>query len=284
MLRPAFQIQSEETSFQDPQQYRLVMEVNTHSLSYVLLDLRRMSPAIIKYYYLNHTKDRPLEELVKEIVYLDDLFVKGTSEICLVYNFQESNIVPDNFFNNDMNRELTDLVYGSLEKGVICSEKIPWWELYNVYRLPNGVYDFLRERFTGAKCWHAYSLLLKSHKMFNAKEGHDALKVIFYTDKIIVLAFKKGQLQLIQTFIYQDVKDVVYHLLNCCQQVNLPANELALELSGLVDKHSALFNELMKYFMNISFEEIDESIKITDELKEYPLHYFSSLLKMAVCV
>jgi len=35
--------------------------------------------------------------------------------------------------------------------------------------------------------------------------------------------------------------------------------------------------------LSIEFEEIDESIKVTDELKELPLHYFSSILKMAVC-
>jgi hypothetical protein len=56
-----------------------------------------------------------------------------------------------------------------------------------------------------------------------------------------------------------------------------------LLVGGLIDRQSALSTELNKYFLKIHFEEIDESIKVTDELKELPLHYFSSILKMAVC-
>jgi hypothetical protein len=56
-----------------------------------------------------------------------------------------------------------------------------------------------------------------------------------------------------------------------------------LLVGGLIDKQSTLSTELHKYFLHIYFEQIDESIKVTDELRELPLHYFSSILKMAVC-
>ena len=120
--------------------------------------------------------------------------------------------------------------------------------------------------------------------MFNAKEEGQYLKAFFYTDKMIVLVCKKGQLQLIQTFEYHDSKDVAYNLLNCCHQLNMNQDEVVLELTGLIEKQSDLYNELQKYFMNVSFDHMEDSIKITDELREYPLHYFSSLLKMAICV
>ncbi len=284
MLKPAFYIQSDDIALEDPGQYRLLMEVNLHSFSYVLLNLRRMSPAVIKYYQFSHLKDQPLEESLREIIQGDELLGIGVTEIFLAYNVEDSNLVPDKFFGAGINKELTELINGNLEKGVILNEKIPGWELYNVYRIPRNVYDFLQQQFAGAVSWHAFSLLLKSHKMFTLKENQDCVRVVFYTDKMAVMVFKKNVLQLIRTFIYQDRKDVVYHLLNCCKQFNLDTWESALEISGLIDKQSVLFNELMKYFGYISFEEIDESIKVTDELREFPLHYFSSLVKMAVCV
>jgi hypothetical protein len=243
-----------------------------------------MNPESIRYYQFEHIKDKPLEELINEIIEEDDLFLKQTGEFFLVYNFEDSSLVPDKYFSIDTNKELTELVYGNLEKGFIFSEKIPWWELQNIYRVPTAVHNLLQQKFRDAKHWHAYSLLLKSHKMFTVKEGQDLLKVIFYADKIIITIFKAGQLQFIQTFIYYDVKDVLFHLLNCCKQFDINTEELQLEVSGLIDKHSTLFRELLKYFIHISFEEIGDTIKITDALNEYPLHYFSSLLKMAVCV
>ena len=54
--------------------------------------------------------------------------------------------------------------------------------------------------------------------------------------------------------------------------------------SGLVERDSSLFEDLQKYFLHLNFEGVEDSIKMTDELKEYPHHYFSSLLKMALCV
>ncbi len=119
--------------------------------------------------------------------------------------------------------------------------------------------------------------------MFDSVEGRDSLKVIFYSDKMVALVIKKGIVQLMQTFYYQDTKDVAYYLLNCCHQLDINQEEVRLLVGGLIDRQSALSTELHKYFLQITFEEIDESIKVTDELKELPLHYFSSILKMAVC-
>jgi hypothetical protein len=100
---------------------------------------------------------------------------------------------------------------------------------------------------------------------------------------MITLVLKSGKIQLMQTFHYQDTKDVAYHLLNCCHQLGISQEEVLLLVGGLIDKNSTLSEELHKYFLRVSFENIDESIKVTDELKELPLHYFSSILKMAVC-
>ncbi|HEV2355161.1 MAG TPA: hypothetical protein VGR89_13015, partial [Puia sp.] len=59
--------------------------------------------------------------------------------------------------------------------------------------------------------------------------------------------------------------------------------KVKLLVGGLIDRQSALSTELHKYFLRVRFDEMDESIKVTDELKELPLHYFSSILKIAVC-
>ena len=208
---------------------------------------------------------------------------RPVKETLLVYNFPESSLVPEPLFSMDTNKELTEIVHGNLAKGLVLSEKIPWWELFNVYRIAPELHSLLQQQFTAGKYWHYYSLLLKSFKMFDVKEATDCIKVIFYADKMIMLVLKEGKIQLMQTFYYQDSKDVAYHLLNCCQQLGISQEKVLLMVGGLIDRQSSLSTELHKYFLHVSFEEIDESIKVTDELKELPLHYFSSILKMAVC-
>ncbi len=283
MLKPAFQIEVSTISEEEMLQSRLLVEVNADSFAYVLLNQRNMSPLAVKYFKLEHAKGQPLTQSLREILEEDELLQRPVKETLLVYNFPESSLVPESLFSMDSNRELTELIHGNLAKGLVLSEKIPWWEMFNVYRIPQDLHKLMQQQFTAGKYWHYYSLLLKSYKMFDSRETSDFIKVIFYADKMITLVLKKGKIQLMQTFLYQDAKDVAYHLLNCCQQLGISQEEVVLLVGGLIDRQSALSTELHKYFLQVSFEEIDESIKVTDELKELPLHYFSSILKMAVC-
>ena len=283
MLKPAFQIEVSDIKDADLLQSRLLVEVNTNSFSYVLLNQRNMSPLVVKYYQLDHPKERLLTEVLHDILQEDELLRRPVKETLLVYNFPESSLVPEPLFNTDTNKEIIDTVHGNLHKGLILTEKIPWWELFNVYRISPDLHHLLQHQFTAGKYWHYYSLLLKSYKMFDSVEDQDSLKVIFYSDKMVALVIRKGIVHLMQTFYYQDSKDVAYHLLNCCHQLGVSQENVRLLVGGLIDRQSALSTELHKYFLQITFEEIDESIKVTDELKELPLHYFSSILKMAVC-
>jgi hypothetical protein len=283
-MKPVFNIRNEHAAEEDLSQCRLLMEVSMNSFSYVLLNLRGMRPVVIKFFQWNQFKTEQLEAVLQEIIYDDEWLAINPNETFLVYNFPESSLVPERLFSLDNNKQLTDLIYGNLNKNLILSEKIPWWEFHNVYRIPTEMHRLLQQKFSAGRYWHFYSLQLKCHKMFTAREEPEYLKVIFYPDRIIALVFKSGKLFLIQSFSYLDSKDVAYHLLNCCHQLGLNPEETIVELSGLVERDSSLFEDLQKYFLHLNFEGVEDSIKMTDELKEYPHHYFSSLLKMALCV
>lgn len=283
MIKPAFQIEVTNIDPEDLLQSRLLVEVNPNSFSYVLLNQRNMSPLTVKYFEVDPGKDHPLTEVLQEILQQEELLHRPVKETLLVYNFPESSLVPEPLFSIDNNKEIIDTLHGNLQKGLVLSEKIPWWEFFNVYRISSDLHQLLQQQFSAGKYWHYYSLMLKSYKMFDSVDNQDCLKVIFYSDKMVVLAIRENKIHLMQTFQYQDAKDAIYNLLNVSHQMALDPEKIKLLVGGLIDRKSALSDELLKYFMHVIFEEIDESIKVTDELKELPLHYFSSILKMAVC-
>ena len=57
--------------------------------------------------------------------------------------------------------------------------------------------------------------------MFDFNDPEDCIKVIFYSDKMVALFVRNGKVLLVQTFLYQETKDVIYHLLNGCRQLGL---------------------------------------------------------------
>ncbi len=109
------------------------------------------------------------------------------SETFLVYNFPESNLIPEKFFGSDMTRPVTDLIYGDLSNDLVLDEKIPWFEFHNVYRVPVRIHFLMKEKFPNGRFWHFYSLQLKCYKMFTAKEEPSFLKAFFYQDKMLLM-------------------------------------------------------------------------------------------------
>ena len=284
-IRPDFDIHNADPSAEDPGQCRLLIEVGTSSLIFVLLNVRGMRPVVIRVFQWPQLKTNEPETILRGILESDPILSRfNASEVFLVYNFPESNLIPEKYFSEHMTRPVTDLIYGDLSHDLVMDEKIPWFAFHNVYRVPARIHFLMQEKFKTARFWHFYSLQLKCFKMFTAKEEAAYLKVFFYADKIMVMACKVGQLQLIQHFFYHDSKDVIYNLLNCCHQLNMNREQMVLELSGMIEKKSVLYEDLELYFMNIRFDSMEDSIKITDELMQFPNHFFSSLLKMTICV
>ncbi|HXB45417.1 MAG TPA: DUF3822 family protein [Puia sp.] len=284
MLQPSFHIEADNIETENFQQCRLVVVVDTDSLSYVIMTMELERPLCIKYFQFNQINDRQQEEIMREIIFEDELLTKDINETFVVYNVPDSTLVPDAFFDEQFNREFVNLIYGNLNKSPVMSEKVPWWDIYNVYRLPSDLHKLLQNKFPSAKHWHFYSLLLKSYKKFNVPENAQTLQVLFCPEKIIVSVYKNGRLLLMQNFLYSIPEDVLYHLLNCCMQLDMSRQVVKLQLSGFIETQSLIYSELVKYFSDVSFSEPEESIAKSDMLKKYPLHYFSSLLKMAACV
>lgn len=284
-IRPDFDIHNEDPAAEDPVQCRLLAEVGASSLTYVLLNVRGMRPVVIKAFQWNPQKAGPCDEVVRDIIEQDEVLSHfPASEVFLVYNFPESNLVPEKYFSDDCSRPVTNLIYGDLSRDLVLDEKIPWYEFHNVYRIPVKLHYLMQEKFPNARFWHFYSLQLKCYKMFTAKEEPSFMKIFFYPDQMQVMICKSGQLQLIQHFPYQDSKDVLFNLLNCCYQLGMNREVMILELAGMIEKRSALYEALEQYFLNIRFDTMEDSIRITDELMQYPNHFFSSLLKMTICV
>src|ERR1700744_2906629 len=187
MHKPAFTIEASGISDEDLLQSRLLVEVNPNAFSYVLLNQRNMSPLVVRYFQLEHSKESPLTETLREILEADPLLKRPVKETLLVYNFPESSLIPESVFTMDTNREIIDTLHGKLQKGLILTEKIPWWELFNVYRISPDLHQLLQQTFSAGKYWHYYSLLLKSYKMFDSTDTTDCIKVIFYSDKMVAL-------------------------------------------------------------------------------------------------
>lgn len=286
MIRPAFHIEHETPGEDDLLQSLLLMEVNAQGFSYLIMHQVRQEVLDARYYSVPVSDSHNLSDRLRAVIDADELLNNQFRQSIVLYNFAESMLVPDTAFKLENNRDLMELSFGTVSKGLILSEKVPSHPAHNVYRVAPDVHSLFQHKFTAGKYWHLYSLWLSSLKSFPPEledddSGH--IQVLFYPDKMLVSVYKRERLQLVQTFLYQVPEDVVYYLLNICRQLNLSPETVALIVSGYAENDSALLTEVKKYFLHCSMDEVPP-IFTTSIFKPLPVHFFSPLLKMALCV
>jgi hypothetical protein len=283
MLKPVFDIVPAALAQDELLNSLLLIEVSEKLVSYVMYHKDQKQLLGLRQYHLDISAERPTAQALSEIIANDALLQQNWKEAVIVYNFPDSSLLPEKYFDLGMNKSITELLFGNAFKGLILSEKIPAWDVYNIYRIQREIHGVLQQKFLGGRYWHYYSMLLSAIDKQNEMPSY-SLQCIFYPEKFVVAFFKGKQLQLLQTYQYETPEDVSYFLLKICSQFDAEQENLKLIVAGLIEQQSALFTELLKYFQNIECDRIPETVQTKGLLQNFPEHYFSPILKMAVCV
>lgn len=261
----------------------MLMEVSGNVFSYVVYNKSQQRFLALCQYSLDYNPGKTNLETFRDILDQDEVLQYDFRESYVVYNYTDSNLLPEKHFHIELNKPVIELVYGNAHKGLLLSEKVYGWDLYNTYRIPREVHTVLQQKFAAGKYWHYYTLLLTGIGKEDTPE-EDEIKMVVAADRFIAAVFRKKELQLLQTWYYQTPEDVSYHLLAVCNRFYIKPEEVTLNISGLVDEESNLYQELMKYFLRTRWEVLPASVSLQDTFNQFPAHYFSPLLKMALCV
>jgi hypothetical protein len=285
MIRPAFHIDHDPPGDDDYLHSLLLMEINHHGFSYLILHQGRNEVLDAKCFTLPGTDGKNLSDRYKAIIESDAILQQQFREAAVLYNFPDALLVPAPMFNLETSRHLVELSYGTVAKGLILSEKIHGYPAHDVYRVAPDVHSLFQQKFNAGKYWHIYSLWLASLEKFPVPKeaGQPQVHVLFYPDKMLVAVITDQGLQLVQSYLYQVAEDVVYYLLSICNQLALSPEELQLVISGYAQEDSALLTELKKYFLHCWLDEVPENFS-AEVFRPLPTHFFSPLLKMALCV
>jgi hypothetical protein len=196
------------------------------------------------------------------------------------YDANESVQIPSAIYRYEDGQLNLDAAFGKSPDTTVVSENVPGWNFYTIYRLPSNLHSAISWKFLSAKSWNIYSVLLKDR----SSNDNETMIIDFKTDEFSLVVFKNSRLLLASTFLYSSPEDVLYYVLKCCHQLNLSQQTVKLSLSGLIERDSAVYRELYKYFINLEFEPLSAGVKLAEPLTVNPEHYFSSISKLAACV
>jgi Protein of unknown function (DUF3822) len=196
-------------------------------------------------------------------------------KVNLSYDFPQNILTPSLVYNSVETKLLLESAYGLFPGSNIVSELITEWQLYNSYAVPEEILIWVNEKFPAAKTMHQFTLTIKK---INSSAGAGYISVDFRKDDFTMLVAGNSRILLAQTFEYKTPDDVIYYLLKTCSQFSLAQRDVNLQVSGLIERDSALYKEMYQYFILINFRDA-----AWRSANEFPAHYFTSFNDLAQC-
>ena len=277
MLHPVFDIASEELASAQWMRCRLLLELNRHFLQYVISEEKSL--LCWKYYELPAASPAEKMGMVESILQSDALLHNSVKEQTIVYNFPKNCLLPGALYDPGQGRPLLEIMQGDLQKGPVITEKVPGWNLYNVFRLPGGLDELCKNHFPHAAFHHHASLWLAY-----LNKQQEGVHLLFSAYDMAICVFHRQKLQLVQSYPYHDHDELLYHLFNLFVRLRLNREQTPVYAAGMVQTDSPVYKELAKYFQRLKPTPLPEKFRVPGAFQAVPEHFFSPLIKMSQCV
>lgn len=272
-MKPSFHIKPEVEY--NPANSILLLIAGKRHCSFAVMNY--LSKELVEFgYYISNEEEEDYKKFFEETDVLNTRYYQAA----IAYDTDETIQIPSAIYKYEDGQLHLDIVYGKTVHTTVVSENVPGWNLYNVYRLPTSLQSAASWKFLSGKFSSVNSVLLKNYSNLKGQ----SMMIDFKTDEFSVLVLNDGKLKLAKTYSYSSPDDVLYYLLKLVHQLGLSQQEIKLSLSGLIEKDSAIYRELYKYFIDLEFESLSGEVKLSDALKDHPEHYYSLISKLAACV
>ena len=263
----------------------LIVEAGWYGVSFAWYKKDPLSlEGVLSYNFNERITAAELSTHLEYIIEKEPVFSSQPASVSVFYNFKESLLIPGRYFNDMHSGRQLAAIYGEVSDNILRADLIQQEpdiahteQVHNIYRIPQEVHTVITRNFPGAAIRHSTSMQL-------AQNGDADMHCILFHNTVKVILFSRKQLLLVQQFSYKTPEDVVYHLLNTCDKYNVAVTDIVLLLSGMIDAQSNLYQEIYKYFLNVSFEPVSDEVFLSADIKAFPTHFFSHLTALAKCV
>lgn len=279
MSKKAFSTYSAATELGGLNNHQLIVELSKHHFSCLVVTAQLH---IVAFELFKLDEDElDFDDLMMEIMRESRLLDKSYTETKVYANSPFAVLIPAGQFNKQIAEDYLSVSFGEAHRQVMRYDELSAdMGIVTAFRLEEEVPEQINRRLIMVEFHHVFSKMAE-HLLQQDNKATDKIKVQFYYKHIIVGVMKNSQLHLVQFFNYQTPEDVLYYLLNICQQLGLHTAQVVLEISGMIDLQSALYNELNKYFATIAMEEVNMK-NLPQDFHHYPPHYLSPFFNLAV--
>lgn len=266
------------------QQYSLLIELELQQLAFVLYNSSNGRIAVLKRISMSSfSGGTDAVAAFKKVVNAEDLLHVPVKDVKISFVWNAFTCIPHTMYDEALKEQYLTYAAGSLPHHITAVNYIRPFFIRNVFAVEAALQAYLLQTFPAAVFFHVSTSLLEYAALSKDEKGPAQLILDVRQDLIHLVYISKGELQYCNQFHFKNKEDFLYFILLVCDQLEIDRDNCNLQLSGYITQDSALYNELYKFFRNISFAAVQEHFKISELGPDIAVHYFNTLLNLHLC-
>lgn len=192
-------------------------------------------------------------------------------------------LVPKALFDASMVKEYVELNCETNENYDYRYSLIPNTEIVLCYAIPRDLNAWVAKVFPKAKIIHELAISIETALREFRNLSDDNLIINIHKNHFDFIYLKKGNLEFVNSFPYQEKEDLLYYTLFACEQVKINPHEITTFLLGDVKKGDQMHQLLFQYIKNLEFGSRNKNIKISPGLNSIPKHFYYNTFNQYLC-
>ncbi len=263
--------------------YSLLFQLEEQQYAYAVYEKRTGKLQVLKSVQLNSASSGDILTKLKNSVTSDDILQAPYHEVKVGLVASPFSFVPRVLFEEEKAAAYLKITAETSQADVVHTNNVKGVFAKNIFSVDQSIHQYLHEVFDRPKLFHCVSGLIETAIRVKDNFADQQIVLDIKPGIMHIAYFEKRDFKFNNQYRYVNKEDFLYYVLLVADQFMIDRNTCDLKLSGEIVPDSMLFGELWKFFKNISFLQMGETIATPDELKEKPLYIHNTLLSLDLC-
>ncbi len=257
----------------------LSIQVRLSGLSFCVFNTANTSVEYLVYHDFQK-KLTPFEVLdrLKHIIENEPVFTQNFKSVQVIHQNDLATLVPKPLFDEAHIADYLKFNSKILKSDFIAFDEIQNNDSVNVYVPYVNINNYIFDNFGAFEYKHASTILIEAVLSKETASTNTCLYVNVDKQHFEIIAVKKGNLLLYNSFEHTTKEDFIYFILFTVEQLQLDTETLLLKLTGNIEQDDELYKIAYKYIRFVEFDTVSESLTILPGINRENLHKHQLIL------
>lgn len=241
-----------EFEINNTSKYRLSIQVSLNGFSFSIIDIDKNKLLALQKSPATISSDNFLGRRFAEWSSQQELFKNNFAETRLLFNTEKFTLVPNEIYIKEKQKDIFCLIFGKQSGNSLKEIFLEDIHGHVLFTIPNELEETFKNTFSNYFLLHPVAIL--NRKIQNT-DGKDKKTAVLYFEKnyFFLLFYADKKLQLINSFSFIHINDVIFYILSVLKQQETPKDDVKLFLAGDINSDDELHKNLGKYFSDTNF-------------------------------